>query len=104
MPVFGVTTKSLKKHKKGNLGVERCYYVRLSLVDKPGALAKIASVLGENQVSIDRMRQTAHDGDDAPVLIVTHKVTRTNLNKALSKIESLDVCLSPPVPLKIEEI
>ena len=58
----------------------------------------------KTQVSIDRMRQTAHDGDEAPLLIVTHKIMRPNLNHALSQIENLDVCLSPPVALRIEEI
>ncbi len=104
MPVFGLKVNSLKKFKKGNLGVNRCYYIRLSLVDRPGALAKVATILGKNQVSIDRMRQTAHDGDEAPLLIVTHKIMRPNLNHALSQIENLDVCLSPPVALRIEEI
>jgi homoserine dehydrogenase len=31
-------------------------------VDKPGALAKVATVLGENGISIDRMRQYDHPG------------------------------------------
>ncbi len=49
------------------------YYLRMTLLDKPGALAKIATALGEAGVSIDRMRQYGHAGAQAPVLIVTHK-------------------------------
>ena len=52
------------------------YYLRMTLVDKPGALAKIATALGEAGISIDRMRQYGHADTAAPVLIVTHKTTR----------------------------
>ena len=102
--VFGVEAKSLKKIQKGTQGINRCYYLRLSLVDKPGALAKVASVLGANQISIDRMRQKAHDGSMAPILIVTHQTTSECVKKALDEIGALEVCLKPPVSLKIEEI
>ena len=103
-PVFGIEAKYLKKIEKGTKGISRCYYLRLSVVDKPGALAKVAAVLGENKISIDRMRQKAHDGDEAPLIIVTHKTTLGNVKKALSEIDNLEVCLKPPVTIKIEEI
>ena len=103
-PVFGIKAKYLKKIEKGTKGISRCYYLRLSLVDKPGALAKVAAVLGENKISIDRMRQKAHDGDEVPLLIVTHQTTPRNVKKALSEIDNLEVCLKPTVIIKIEEI
>jgi len=103
-PVFGVLAKSLSKREKGLKGIDRCYYLRFSLVDRPGALAQFTAILGENKISIDRMRQTAHDGEEAPVFIVTHSVTQENLNKALQQIQGLDVCIYPPVTIKIEEI
>ena len=103
-PVFGMKAKFLKKIGKGTKGISRCYYLRLSLCDKPGALAKVATVLGENKISIDRMRQKAHDGNEAPIIIVTHKTTQGNIKKALSEIDNLEVCLKPPVTIKIEEI
>jgi homoserine dehydrogenase len=104
MPVFGIEAQSLKKIRKGTTGINRCYYLRLSLVDKPGALGKVAAVLGENKISIDRMRQKAHAGDEAPLLIVTHETTLVNIKKALFEIDALAVCLKPPVTIKIEEI
>ena len=55
----------------------------MTLVDKPGALAKIATCLGEAGVSIDQMRQYGHSGTDAPVLIVTHKATRDDIDHAI---------------------
>ena len=103
-PVFGIKAKYLKKIGNGARGISRCYYLRLSLVDKPGALAKVAAVLGENNISIDRMRQKAHAGSEAPLLIVTHKTTSRSVKKAVSEITNLEVCLKQPVTIKIEEI
>jgi homoserine dehydrogenase len=42
------------------------YYLRMTLLDKPGALAKIATCLGEAGVSIDQMRQYGHRGHQRP--------------------------------------
>ena len=61
-------------------------------------------MLGENNISIDRMRQKAHHGDEAPLLIVTHETSLRNVKKALAQIDNLEVCLKPPVTIKIEEI
>ena len=80
------------------------YYLRLALVDKPGALAKIATVLGEAGVSINRMRQYEHDAPAAPVLIVTHKTTRATLDVALEGLRATDVVSGEPVALRIEEV
>jgi homoserine dehydrogenase len=80
------------------------YYLRMALADKPGALAKVATCLGEAGVSIDRMRQYRHDGTTAPVLIVTHKTNRDALDTALAGIRRLDVLAADPVALRIEAV
>ncbi|QGX99053.1 homoserine dehydrogenase [Roseovarius faecimaris] len=104
LPTFGQPATSLAKAKSAHSVTPAPYYLRMALEDKPGALAKIATVLGESGVSIDRMRQYQHDGDTAPVLIVTHKVTRADLNQALEAMATLDVMRDPPVALRIETV
>jgi homoserine dehydrogenase len=80
------------------------YYLRLILLDKPGALAKVAAVLGEAGVSINRMRQRSHDLNTAPVLIVTHKTTRAALDTALAAMVGTNVVEGEPVALRIEQV
>jgi len=80
------------------------YYLRMALKDKPGALAKVAAVLGEAGVSIDRMRQYGHVDDSAPVLIVTHKTTRADIDHALAAFGATSVVSGDPVALRIEEV
>ena len=79
------------------------YYLRMALFDKPGALAKVASVLGDAAVSIDRMRQISHDKANAPVLIVTHKCTRDALDTAIAGLADTGVVDGVPVAIRIEE-
>ncbi|MBQ67165.1 MAG: homoserine dehydrogenase [Marinovum sp.] len=80
------------------------FYLRMHLLDKPGALAKVAAVLGEWGVSIDRMRQYGHADANAPVLIVTHKAQRKALDGALAALPKTDVIQGTPVALRIEEV
>jgi homoserine dehydrogenase len=80
------------------------FYLRMALVDKPGALAKIATVLGDAGVSIDRMRQYGHEGTAAPVLIVTHRTSRHALDAAIEGMAGTGVLASDPVAIRIEEV
>jgi homoserine dehydrogenase len=76
----------------------------MSLFDKPGALAKVAAILGNSEISIDRMRQYGHAEGTAPVLIVTHKTTRAALDEALAALAQTDVVATQPVALRIEHV
>ncbi|MBO6852485.1 MAG: homoserine dehydrogenase [Marivivens sp.] len=104
MPVFGQPAASLRKARAARAAVPAPYYLRLQLQDKPGALAKVARVLGEAGVSIDRMRQYGHQDTAAPVLIVTHKTTRAALEEALEGFRSTGVVEGEPVAIRIEAV
>ncbi len=103
-PVFGQPAAGLATATAATSQRPAAYYLRTALVDKPGALAKIATVLGEAGVSINRMRQYEHEAPEAPVLIVTHKTTRAALDTALSAMEDTGVLAGAPVALRIEEV
>ena len=104
LPVFGQPAGTLESVPAAKSVLPAPYYLRLALTDKPGALAKVASVLGEAGVSIDRMRQREHDGDVATVIIVTHKTSRTSLDDALSAMDGTGVVQDAPVVLRIEAV
>src|SRR6056297_359286 len=101
---FGVPANQLEAAAPARAVTPAPYYLRMSLDDKPGALAKVATVLGKAGVSIDRMRQYRHDDSTAPVLIVTHKTTRAALDEALDEMTRLDVMATQPVALRIESV
>jgi len=99
---FGVPAATLTRAKPARTATPAPYYLRVALEDKPGALARLATILGEAGVSINRMRQYRHEDSAAPVLIVTHKTTRDALDVALRGMAALDVLASAPVALRIE--
>jgi homoserine dehydrogenase len=104
LSTFGVAASELEQANPAMGTTATPYYLRMSLKDKPGALAKIATVMGEAGISIDRMRQYDHDGTDAPVLIVTHKTTRAALDVAVAGFEGTGVLAQSPVVLRIENV
>lgn len=104
MPVFGQPAKGLRKARPARSAIPAPYYLRMQLLDKPGALAKIAHVLAEAGISIDRMRQYGHDDTSAPVLIVTHKTTRSALDEALDAFDATGVVAKLTVAIRIETV
>lgn len=104
IPTFGRPAASLQDAAPARTGLPAPYYLRLALLDKPGALAKVAAILGDAGVSIDRMRQYGHTESTAPVLIVTHKTTRATLDVALDGFRGTDVVAGEPVALRIEQV
>ena len=104
MPVFGQPATTLGTPQPARTAVPAAYYLRLTLADKPGALAKVATVLGDAGISIDRMRQYGHASGAAPVLIVTHKTTPEAIDHAMQALPRTGVVEGDPVELRIEEV
>ena len=103
-PVFGRPACELAEAKRDDDAVPAAYYLRMQLVDRPGALAKIAAVLGDAGISINRMRQYRHTEATAPVLIVTHEAQQEALHKAIANMDGTDVLASAPVAIRIEKV
>ncbi|MGB0959991.1 MAG: homoserine dehydrogenase [Halocynthiibacter sp.] len=104
LSTFGIPADRLDDAPAAQMDTAAPYYLRMQLKDKPGALAKIATLLGDAGVSIDRMRQYSHAEPTAPVLIVTHKTTRGSLDNALEAMHKTDVLVDTPVSLRIENV
>jgi homoserine dehydrogenase len=83
--------------------VETRYYLRLSLLDKPGVLARITSTFGSRGISIASvLQQEEGAGDYVPVVIVTHRALEREVNAALAEIDGMDIVDAPTIRLRIE--
>lgn len=66
------------------------WYLRLDVLDKPGALARIADALGREKVSIAAIHQDKAAGAGAvPVMIATHPAPRGRFERARKRILGL---------------
>jgi len=79
------------------------YYVRLSVIDKPGTLAKITAILGAAHIGISSVIQPeGHEGESVPLILMIHDATNANLEKALAKIGRLAAVKAAPVMIRVE--
>ena len=101
---FGQPARTLVDAVAAKATAPAPHYLRMELSDKPGALAKVATILGEEGISIDRMRQYGHADTSAPVLIVTHKTTRSAVDHALGRLPATGVVVGEPVAIRIETV
>jgi homoserine dehydrogenase len=104
IPTFGQPATSLATPTAAKAATPAPYYLRMTLLDKPGALARIATCLGDAGISIDQMRQYGHVGVHAPVLIVTHKATPDDIAHARRGFAATGVLVDTPVAIRIEEV
>ena len=107
LPTFGRPATTLVEAIPARAATPAPYYLRMTLLDKPGALAKVATCIGEAGISIDQMRQINQPGeadDKAIVLIVTHKAAPADIDHALAAIPATAVVVGNPVAIRIEEV
>jgi homoserine dehydrogenase len=82
--------------------VETAFYLHLEVDDRPGVLAQVAEVLGQNEVSVRSVVQRGR-GDDATLIMVMHPVSEKRFAAALKKIAKLKLLRSPPRSIRVIE-
>ena len=82
--------------------IEMAFYLHLEVEDRPGVLAKVAEVLGDNEVSVRSVVQRGR-GDDATLIMVMHPVSERRFSAALERIGRLEFLRSPPRSIRVIE-
>lgn len=77
------------------------YFLRMEVEDKPGVLATVASVLGNNSVSIEQVVQKEKSGDDAEIVVITNHVRERHLRDALLTFQNMSVVRSIPSLIRV---
>ena len=75
--------------------VTSSFYLHLEVADRPGVLAQIAKVLGDNEVSVKSVVQRGI-GDDARLVMVVHECRESHFAAAVAAIGELEEMRSPP--------
>ncbi|HZA89952.1 MAG TPA: homoserine dehydrogenase [Solirubrobacterales bacterium] len=82
--------------------VQSAFYLHLEVADRPGVLAQIAAVLGDNQVSVKSVVQWGL-GDDARLVMVMHQCAESGFHAALAEMGKLEFLRSPPRAIRVIE-
>jgi homoserine dehydrogenase len=82
--------------------VTSSFYLHLAVADRPGVLAKVAQVLGDEDVSVKSVVQRGSGGDTRLVMVI-HKCLESRFAAALKAIEELDVLRTPPRAIRVIE-
>ena len=67
------------------------FFLRINAHDRPGVLANIASVLGNNDVSIAQVVQKRRSGGVAELVIITDEVEEKHFNDAMAVFKGMSV-------------
>jgi homoserine dehydrogenase len=79
------------------------YYVRLSVADRPGTLAKIATILGRARIGISSVIQPeGHVGESVPLILMIHDAPNSAMTRALAAMGRLAVVKESPVMFRVE--
>ena len=79
------------------------YYLRFTVVDRPGVLSAIAGVLGEHEISIASVLQKGREeGQAVPLVVMTHRSSERAVQTALDVINRMPVVLEKTILLRIE--
>jgi homoserine dehydrogenase len=83
----------------------RCaYYLRFTVKDEPGVLARLATTLAGRHISIAAVQQTEQNAAGAPVavVIVTHSAREADLQSAIREIDGYSSTAAPTRLIRIE--
>ena len=108
LPVFGrpaalladADRVAMQRHEGG-------YYVRLTVVDRPGAMGAIAARFGERMISLEAIMQKRATKESAaagvvPVVLMTHGTTEASIRDALARTVEEGVVRERPQVIRIE--
>jgi homoserine dehydrogenase len=108
LPTFGRPVETLLEAERASMQRhEGGYYIRLSVVERPGAMAAIATRMGERKISLEAIMQKRAPKDApsspyVPVVLITHATTEASIREALDLTVADGVVRPTPQVIRIE--
>ena len=115
LPPFGRPTADLTRPARAPMQAHKGgYYIRLSVADRPGAAAAIATRMAEREISLESIVQRrrgarVHGGDDpatvagsVPVILITYATTEAAIRSALDAMMTDGYIGEAPQVIRIE--
>ena len=99
---------NFENNKKGNQATKFVndftskYFIRLSVPDAAGVLAKITTIFAKHDLSISEVKQESSCGGKAQVVIITHLCKESSVKKTLDKLSQVndDICVNSVIRIE----
>jgi homoserine dehydrogenase len=102
-PVTAFRERSALKIRKMD-DITSCYYLRFSVMDKPGVLSRVSGALGKNNISLSSVIQKGRGAAEAvPLVMMSHEAVERDVRMALEEINKMDCVAGPTMVIRVEE-
>ncbi|MBD8689234.1 MULTISPECIES: homoserine dehydrogenase [unclassified Rhizobium] len=106
VPVLGRPAKSLTEYRRAKMkSHEGGYFIRLTVKDRAGVFASIATRMAENNISLESIVQHSRvqsEGGSQTIILVTHATMEDAIRKAVKAIKSEKYLVNEPQVIRIE--
>jgi homoserine dehydrogenase len=73
--------------------------LRLNVLDEPGVMAQVSTILSKRAISIEALIQKDVANGEVPIVIITNEVQEQALNEAIARLEGM-----PKIQSKVTRI
>ena len=107
VPVLGTPAKALAPYVRARMrSHEGGYFIRLTVADRTGVFASVATRMAENNISLESIVQRASPmapvTDAKTIILVTHATTEESVRNAVSAIKAENYLVGEPQVIRIE--
>ena len=81
---------------------QSCHYLRLQVLDRPGVLARISTIMAQHNISIESLIQKDVRKTTAPIAIITDEVLEVAIIAAITDLEALDEIVGSVSRIRVE--
>ncbi len=103
--VFGIPASKLKTMENLDIGKTHSkFYLRMTVVDRPGVIADISAILRDQNISMESVLQHGRDPNQPVDLVMTtHDAVRANMQESCRLIKDLQVVQGDPCLMRVVE-
>lgn len=106
VPVLGTPAARLEPYHKAQMrSHEGGYFIRLTVLDRAGVFASVATQMAQNGISLESIVQRANGGassDAKTIILVTHATMEDSVRKAVDGIKAGNYLSGVPQVIRIE--
>ena len=86
--------------------IETAYYLRMEAMDRPGVLADVTRILGDQGISIEAIlqKEPAEGMETASIIMLTHRLTERQMIESIRQIEALEAIAGNVTRIRVESL